>query len=174
MEKYLPVEQENIISKAKEFIAELKSLPKDIDSYGLIHGDIHEANIIYNSNKNCDLGVIDFDDSEYEYFIEDIAVTLWSASYLHTGDDKENREKEKEFLKNFITSFMKGYRKENTISKFWMSKIDDFFKLRKLIIYSLIYQIEKHKTEKRQKSLQLFRDKFLKNESWLGIDFSEF
>ena len=55
-----------------------------------------------------------------------------------------------------------------------MSKLDDFFKLRKLIIYSLIYQIKIQKTEKRQKSLQFLRDKFLQGDSWLGIDFSEY
>ena len=52
----------------------LSKLPKDINSFGMIHADLHSQNVLI-QGKN--LSVIDFDDSGFGWYGFDLAVAIW-------------------------------------------------------------------------------------------------
>jgi Ser/Thr protein kinase RdoA (MazF antagonist) len=43
----------------EEIIAEIKNLSRSEDSFGLIHNDFHQGNVLVHKNS---IGIIDFDD----------------------------------------------------------------------------------------------------------------
>jgi len=134
VEKYLPPAESKVIEKSYNLIARLKSLPKDINSYGLIHGDFHQRNFFL---KEGNITVFDFDDSQYDWFVNDIAIALYYAIWwnLKKGCNKVY------FAKDFYTNFMKGYNKENKIESYWLKQIPDFLMLRHILVFVILHQI---------------------------------
>lgn len=61
-----------IQNKYDQLMTELRALPKDIDSYGLIHFDFNDGNFTVDY-ENGDITVFDFDDSCYFWFVYDLA-----------------------------------------------------------------------------------------------------
>lgn len=61
----------------------LSKLPKDINSFGMIHADLHSQNVLI-QGKN--LSVIDFDDSGFGWYGFDLAVAIWDRlDFTATG-----------------------------------------------------------------------------------------
>lgn len=56
----------------RDRIAALDTTP---DRFGLIHTDLHHGNYLFNNGEVC---AIDFDDSGFEHYVYDLAVTLWA------------------------------------------------------------------------------------------------
>lgn len=171
LEKYIPADQVEILEEGKRLIEEIKSLPTDSESYGVIHGDLHEGNLLYSEGNK--LAVIDFDDCEYGHFISDISVAVWAASIFLMEKRDDNSDKYKNNLKSFLKSFFKGYRKENSLDKFWIDKLDKFLKLRELLNYSLIYQTGSYKKDSWQRYIKSFKEYFLSDKPFLKIDLEE-
>jgi len=71
---------------AKDTISEIMTLPKDGDSYGLIHYDIHPWNFVINGEQ---ISVFDFDDSLYGWFALDIGIVYITG---FGGDAKTTRD----------------------------------------------------------------------------------
>lgn len=127
-EKYVP-SQSIIVKKSKTLIEYLLTLPKDRNSYGLIHEDVNLSNIYIHNGK---ITLFDFDDSEYSWFVHDIAVALFFM-IMDTGvQEKES------FAHAFLRNFMKGYRKENTLTPFWLKHIPVFLTLHVILCYNII------------------------------------
>lgn len=57
-------------------VQSLLSLPRNRDTYGLIHNDFHQTNFFVNNGR---VHVFDFDDSLYGYFALDIGVSVYFA-----------------------------------------------------------------------------------------------
>lgn len=131
-EVFLPQEDEYIIKKYNELIVYLKGLPKDVDSYGLIHTDIHFGNFFVDNNK---LTIFDFDDCSYKWFISDIAIAIFYLTAFSMDSQTRNS-----FVKEFMYSFMKGYNLENKLDTYWLKELKNFIKLRECIIYIVIHR----------------------------------
>jgi Ser/Thr protein kinase RdoA (MazF antagonist) len=121
------------LAKAKEIIAKINSLPKDKDSFGLIHYDVHQANFLIN---NGELALFDFDDSEYSWFIADIAVIMITVFW---GGLKGESTRE-DFAQWFFENIMIGYNTENTLSNWWLKQLPNFIRLRHILLYSVLKQ----------------------------------
>ncbi|MHA1739695.1 MAG: phosphotransferase enzyme family protein [Candidatus Heimdallarchaeota archaeon] len=121
------------LPKAKEIFAKILVLPKDKDSYGLIHYDVHQSNFLIN---NDEFALFDFDDSEYSWFIADIAVIMITIFWGGLNGE-QNRE---EFAQWFFENIMIGYKTENTLSNWWLKKLPDFIRLRHVLLYSVLKQ----------------------------------
>ncbi|WP_270180719.1 phosphotransferase enzyme family protein [Alkalihalobacillus sp. CinArs1] len=134
-EKYISEEDGNIISQGKALVREIQALPKERDTYGLLHSDIHAGNFFYYEG---DIHVFDFDDSSYHYFVSDIAIPLYYTVW--GGLQGEDRETRAQFAETFLYSFLKGYLKENTVEAEWIKKIPLFLKLRDYILYSVLHK----------------------------------
>lgn len=71
----------------EDLINEMMALPKDKDSYGLIHNDMHQWNFLLDGDK---INVFDFDDSLHGWFALDIGIALYHALWWGRKDDAGN------------------------------------------------------------------------------------
>lgn len=110
----------------------LLSLPMDRDSYGLIHSDLHQWNMLHHG---CELWPIDFDNLHYDWFLSDfttvvINVVIGQAYSRERGRYDEwtggRKMDSAEFLDHFMDSFLKGYKSENTLDPVWIQRLPRF------------------------------------------------
>lgn len=127
--KYVPVSHELVIEKTKKFLQGLLLLPRDPNSYGLIHGDIHHNNFHVHKDE---LILFDFDECEYNWFVADIANPLFYATPLPS----DGREQRYRTAKRFYDYFLEGYSKENVLDEYWLRRIPLFLRLREILVLS--------------------------------------
>lgn len=125
VEQYIP-NQPLVIMQLNKLITNIKTLPIYNDSYGLIHGDILGCNFNYYQNK---LTLFDFDELQYCYYINDIAIQFFYSSIGMNGKNDE------EYIEEFVEYFMKGYLRQTNIDSKWLSVVPLFLKLREFILY---------------------------------------
>ena len=125
VEKYIP-NQPLVVMQLDKLVSHIKTLTIDDDSYGLIHGDILGCNFNYYDNK---LTLFDFDELQYCYYINDIAIQFFYSSIGMNGKNDED------YIGEFVEFFMKGYSKHTNIDVKWLSEIPLFLKLREFILY---------------------------------------
>jgi len=127
----------------ENLIKEIMMLPKDKDSYGLIHNDMHQWNFLIDGGK---INVFDFDDSLYGWFALDIGLALYHALWWGRKDDAGN-----DYTNRIITNFLKGYLSANHLSDFWLEKIPLFMKFRQICKFSWFFDpanIDDHQKER--------------------------
>lgn len=130
IERHLPPGEEVISKKYSELMEHFNSLPRDRESYGLIHYDAHGGNLFIDEAGNITL--FDFDDCAYGWFAYDIAMVLF---YIVIG-----RQDIPGFTHEFMQCFLKGYSKENKLNPIWLSEIPNFLKHREIDLYALIHR----------------------------------
>ncbi len=86
----------------KQADARLRKIGQNKNTFGMVHGDFHAGNRLFNKGE---VVAIDFDDCGWSWFIYDISVCL---SYHQTQTDYDALEK----------LFFEGYRALRPISKF--------------------------------------------------------
>ena len=100
----------------------LSKLPKDINSFGMIHADLHSQNVLI-QGKN--LSVIDFDDSGFGWYGFDLAVAIWDRlDFTATGCHFDIAYK----------SLIRGYLEERPNAKDIIETIPTFLLMRTLMI----------------------------------------
>jgi Ser/Thr protein kinase RdoA (MazF antagonist) len=119
-----------IAEKFDRLMTYLKSLPKDSQSYGLIHQDAHGGNLFVDEAGKITL--FDFDDCVYSWFIYDIAMVLF---YIAMGADDVQK-----FTKNFMHHFLSGYTQEKELDPVWLLELPYFLKLREIDLYAVIHR----------------------------------
>ncbi|MGC5776305.1 phosphotransferase enzyme family protein [Paenibacillus pabuli] len=134
MKKYLSDELSYVLDKYEILKEKLSRLPKNNESYGIIHGDLNHGNYL---NVDDDVLFIDFDDAEYSWFVSDIAIPLFYEIPIPWVVDGKQRL---EITKRYYYNFMDGYAKENTIDNTWLKLIPDFINLRQYGVVSAIYR----------------------------------
>jgi Ser/Thr protein kinase RdoA (MazF antagonist) len=117
----LPVIQE----KYDELIAELRALPKDVDSFGLIHNDFNDGNFTVDYD-NGDITVFDFDDCCYFWFMYDIACA-WEGGIGRTM--LRPQAERRDFMDHYMEQVIEGYNRENTLSTEWPDQLPLFLRL---------------------------------------------
>jgi Ser/Thr protein kinase RdoA (MazF antagonist) len=108
----------------QELLDEIMDLPRNKDSYGLIHCDLHPYNFLIDGDK---ITVFDFDDNIYAWFALDIGIGLYHGLDWSRKDDFSN-----DYTNAIIRNFLKGYLSANDLSDFWISKIPMFMKYRQI------------------------------------------
>ena len=100
----------------------LSKLPRDINSFGMIHADLHSQNVLI-QGKN--LSVIDFDDSGFGWYGFDLAVAIWDRlDFTATGCHFDIAYK----------SLIRGYLEERPNAKDIIETIPTFLLMRTLMI----------------------------------------
>lgn len=127
---WLPEDQVLVEQRGEEVLAYLRSLPKDKESYGLIHQDAHAGNFFVDEQGKITL--FDFDDSVYSWFVYDIAMVVFYAVTNH--EDPEAMAAE------MWPSFWHGYSLENDLDPRWLAEMPAFFKLREIGLYAIIHR----------------------------------
>ena len=124
-DKYLPGDHTFIRQKCNEVIEEVKTLPKNKNTYGIIHSDIHQTNMHLH---NGEITLFDFDDCEQHYFINDLAIVIyWGLEVSFNGTDIQT------YTTTLTKHLFEGYRTENDLDAFWFNQIPKFLKLREVI-----------------------------------------
>ena len=121
-----------IIDKMEEIIKKLKQADKSIDSYGLIHADLHFGNIFVTEDS---MTFFDWDDSSYQPFINDFAVITFDMVAYTKLTDLERAKKANEFL----VPLFKGYEEENSLKKEWFNYFHLFMKYREAVMYIMLH-----------------------------------
>ncbi len=162
--KYLPEESKGLMRSFEILKERLSNYPKDKDSYGLIHTDMHMGNFFISGDNVFE--VFDFDDSAYKWFISDIAIVLFYVIWF----DSDNFEKIDFIMKHF----MSGYREVNQLPDFWFEVFDEFLKLRRLVLSLVIYRSfdMSDAPDWVTKFFEIHLDKTLNDEPMLRNDFT--
>ncbi|WP_282937000.1 phosphotransferase [Paenibacillus sp. RC67] len=136
MRRFVPLEQSLVHESSDKLIKRIKdTLSKSDHCYGLIHGDIGVGNFVVN---NGDITLFDFDEAQYSWFIEDIAIQLYYLVYVYGGE--EGKDKRVEQAHRFMSYFLRGYTQYNTFEEEWLKLIPLFLQLREIIVYTGMYR----------------------------------
>lgn len=132
-EKFLPPSEKEVIHEWNQLLDYLRTLPKGTDEYGLIHQDLHGGNFFVDDAGS--MTIFDFDDSQYFWFIHDIAMCLLYVVPHHCEkpEDLSNADL-------FMEHFMTGYRRENQLDQRWILEIPTFIRLREMDLYIAIHR----------------------------------
>lgn len=133
--QYLPASEVSAHREYKSLLGHIQSLPKDKTSYGLIHQDAHQNNFFMDTDGT--LTLFDFDDCAYSWFINDIAIVLF---YISMDAEELGYKSASHFTHEFMTCFLRGYRRAYTLDPAWLKEIPAFLKLRELELYAVIFR----------------------------------
>jgi Ser/Thr protein kinase RdoA (MazF antagonist) len=103
----------------------ISSLPKDRDSYGLIHGDFNDGNFTVDYT-NGDLTVFDFDDCCYFWFVYELA-SAWEGGIGRVMF--RSLQERKRFMNHYMDQVMTGYTLENDLPGEWLDQLPLFVRL---------------------------------------------
>jgi len=146
----LKTTEPSIKEKYDSLLQSVLVFPKPAGSFGLIHSDTHLANIVV-ENEHLKVGLIDFDDLSYGWYVMDIVVTLFDALVV------ANRVDDVEFGETVLNSCLLGYLAHNGLDPFWIEQTPVFLKLIETSIYI------KHRTDWTLGDSTSWLGKFMKN-----------
>lgn len=129
----VPASQNLVHLNFKNLMQRVHQLPRDDQSYGLIHGDFCFGNYAVQSDGT--ITVFDFDESQYGWFIQEIAVNLFYGVVVPSRDEDELA-----FTQRYLTNFFEGYDRENTLGRDCLTHLSTFLDLRQAILYSSLYR----------------------------------
>ncbi|MEG1254318.1 phosphotransferase [Clostridium sp.] len=130
IKRYISTDQADVYESYKIIINKINQLRKDSNSYGIIHGDINVGNFLL-SDKG--INIFDFDECQYSWFVEDIAIQLFYITYVFLDDSINERQSQ---AYRFMENFMRGYYKEIFIDEYCLRQIPIFLQLREIIVYT--------------------------------------
>lgn len=116
-----------LLRKLRSIEKQLKSLPINKETYGLIHYDFHPYNFLIDQGE---ITVFDFDDSLHGWFGLDIGIAATHAVWW--GSHYQNWGSKNEFAKHFLNEFLEGYIKQNSIEQEWIQRIPLFMEYRNI------------------------------------------
>lgn len=128
---YIPAEDEPVLCALDELNALLAGLPATPDNFGLIHGDINVGNFTIDDTSTITL--FDFDECQYSWYIEDIAIQLYYMLYVFGEDSKSERKVQYDlFIEHFERGYAEGGRR---LPDSWKEQLPLFLRLREIIVY---------------------------------------
>lgn len=123
---------QELVMQARDRIWEImRSFSREPGGYGMIHGDLHQANLFIEPQQKV-ITVFDFDDCCYGWYAMDIAMTLFDMLVLYPGD------RPGEFAKDFMQQYLRGYSTANTLDSKWICRLPDFLKLLETGLYTSV------------------------------------
>ncbi|GIN61307.1 hypothetical protein J27TS8_13000 [Robertmurraya siralis] len=166
IERYIPKEEELVISNAKKLIANIERLERTADQYGLIHSDLHQGNFFYDGK---DIHVFDFDDCCFHWFCSDIAIPIYYATLFRYPDNKKGERDA--FASIFLESFIAGYTTENNLPDDWIKQVLLFLRLRDVTLYSVFHKkiATEDRSERVKALLKEIRARIERNEPLIKL-----
>jgi len=109
-----------------ELLEWMRSLPRERDSYGLIHTDLHHGNFMIDGRE---ITAFDFDDSCYHWFAYDLVAPVNAVSELLS---KAGTELSSERV---LETMLAGYALENELPAVWLKRFPLFKRYRRALMY---------------------------------------
>jgi Ser/Thr protein kinase RdoA (MazF antagonist) len=130
IEGNLPTSEDLVVDRFRALRAHLENLPRDPQSYGMIHFDAHRGNLFVDETGRITL--FDFDDCHHSWYANDVAIVLF---YMVV-----NTEDAAAVVAEFMPHFLRGYRRENRLDARWLQEMPYFLKLREIDLYAVIHR----------------------------------
>ncbi len=111
--------------KYADLLNELRALPRDVDTYGLIHYDFNDGNFVVDYD-NGNITIFDFDDACYFWFMYELAAA-WSCGVGWAMF--RPLEERLAFMDHYMDQVMAGYTRENTLSEVSWARLPLFLRL---------------------------------------------
>ena len=116
-------ERTDLLSRAEQVLrVRLAAFGKGKHRFGLIHADLHSANLLL---QNQHVHLIDFDDCGFSWYLHDLATAL-------------SFQEDKPQTPNLIAAWMDGYRRVRPLPQAEENAIPNFLMLRRLQILAWI------------------------------------
>jgi Ser/Thr protein kinase RdoA (MazF antagonist) len=131
-EEYLPPGEETVVAVWHALLADLRRLPQDRDSFGLVHVDVHGGNFFVEGGQ---ITLFDFGDCQYAWFAYDLAMAFFYVLPHHCETPEQL-----EFARRAFCELMSGYTQENELAPAWLETIPLFLKLREIDLYIAIHR----------------------------------
>ena len=120
-----------VVARRAQILKVIDALPRDQESYGLAHLDIHFANFIVDSERGGVM-LIDFDDCAYGWYAMDVAMLLFDMKVVYTDQAQAMP------VSHFLEFLLKGYRAEKDFPAFWVAQLPAFLKLLEIGLYAML------------------------------------
>jgi len=124
----------NSVSK---LIQEISSIPATSSNYGILHGDVNMGNIHIQDGR---IQIFDFDNAEYGYFLQDLAVMLYDSIYSKVVTHATPKTLTST-IKTLWDTLLTSYHRFNPKLSFSAKELSDFFLLREAVIYVHYHRI---------------------------------
>ena len=167
IEKLIPDEYADLKHAMAERLRSFGELPKDGESYGLVHFDFNDGNyhIDMNSGK---ITVFDFDNSLYCSYMYDLA-DLWlnGEGWCYGENDPGRRRK---IMNDYFASVLAGYRSETYLPDDMLDKLPLFIDI--VLIENIVDEIETCLRSARKvvyADIEDAADCQIRNLKWAGI-----
>ena len=120
-----------VLNRRAQVLKLIDALPRDHESYGLAHLDIHFANFIVDT-EHGGVVLIDFDDCAYGWYAMDVAMLVFDVKVVYTGQTDAMP------VSQFLEFLLKGYRAEKDFPAFWAAQLPAFLKLLEIGLYAML------------------------------------
>ncbi len=108
-----------------KYVEWINSLEKSVDTYGLVHGDLHHGNFFVHQGK---ITAFDFDDASYHFFIHDFAAAICGLISFHERIGVP-------FDAGVHAQWLlQGYETEHVLPNLWLERIPQFVEWRWLVM----------------------------------------
>lgn len=157
-----------LTDELRALMKQLQSLPTSSDNFGLIHGDYLFSNYLVDGEN---VTVIDFDESEYSWYLYDIAVNLY---YYTLGGLPKVSEKNVKYAEAILYYFLLGYLKETALEDSFFESLPLFMRLRefKLLISVCRSCYPDRLNEWQQSFVEAATGRILEHRDIVSIDYS--
>jgi len=122
----IPDSHDLLKEKMFELLNTLEELPKNRESFGMVHLDYNDGNysIDYETGQ---LTVYDFDNSCFFWYMFDLA-GVWESGTGWIQSEKDIK-KRKKFMKDYFKTVLDGYRSETTIDDLMLDNLPLFINI---------------------------------------------
>ncbi|WP_442599102.1 phosphotransferase enzyme family protein [Neobacillus sp. D3-1R] len=127
---FLSSVSEEATNSFEKLVKMIQALPRELDTYGLIHSDFHQGNFFVQDGQ---MTIFDFADCTYNWYAHDIAVSFYHAAWQGMSFNPDDTY----FPVKFLHSFFEGYRQENVLNRVILIQIPLFLKFREFFLYTL-------------------------------------
>ena len=152
-----------LYDKFTDFMCQMDREDKNIDNFGLTHGDYLISNYLIDDNN---IKVIDFDECEYSWYAADLAICM--RCYLFWTEHPEDLPKKAKEAELMHYNLLLGYSSENKVTKDMVFDLEKYIKIRDYIeLAQLLGQTELNDIEKTL--FEMCIDRVLNNKPFLEI-----
>ena len=141
----IPAEQTLVLEKFDALQQYFRSLPKDPHVYGVIHGDMQANNLCLDNGQ---FWIIDFDNCAYDWFLLDIATSLYFTLW-----ERPPKQSNAEFAAFVLEHMVAGYRREHILDGAWLDELPTFLKLIEMYSYVAINEHNQVASQNSQEDL---------------------
>jgi len=109
-------------------LADIAALPETSDRFGLVHGDLHQGNLLCNSDR---VTCIDFDDLLEHHFVFDLMIPIYGALFFVEHEvEKAARE--------IALPLFRGFKAESPLPASAMDSFGTFLAMRDFELLSIL------------------------------------